>query len=145
MAIQRAGLDGETTIRIVLTDGEPRSIQGGNPTATELFLTALNAALPEERDPAGIALVTTEEDSSRFRTWHLVVGGGAVLLAYVGYVAWVGGTYGVPHAFLTTVSILGTLFGLLCTNAAVSNFLDRVTGSVPENGSRLSTASGGTA
>ncbi|MEU8779180.1 hypothetical protein [Streptomyces sp. NPDC048606] len=126
-AIQEAARDGETSIRIVLTDGELRSIQGGNPNATEAFLTALNTALPEERDPAGSALVTTEEDSSTFKRWHLLVGGGAVLLAYVGYVSWVGGTYGIPHAFITTVSILGALFGLLFAGAFVGSFLDRVT------------------
>ncbi|MFD3532087.1 hypothetical protein [Streptomyces sp. NPDC058664] len=123
VAVHRAGRDGETGIRVHLTDGEVHWIPGGNATATEAFLDALSAALPEERDPAGSALVTVEEKEP-FRAWVWWTGGITVLLAYVGYVTWVGGTHGIGHAVLTSVSLFGAVLGLLGAVGAVSSFLD---------------------
>lgn len=125
VAVGRAVKDGGTAIEVHLTDGPVHRIAGGNPTATEAFLTALIKALPEERDPAGSALVTTEEKEAR-RNWPWWTAGITVLLAYVGYVAWVGGTHGIGDAFITTLSILLTLIGLGCVIGTVENARERV-------------------
>ncbi|MEU7073515.1 hypothetical protein AB0B30_23685 [Streptomyces narbonensis] len=124
--VQRADPSGETGIRVHLTDEAVHSIPGGNATATAAFLAALNAALPEERDPAGSALVTTEVNEGT-RPWVRWSAGGAVLLAYLGYVTWVGVTYNGGASFLTVVATLVALLGLACVVGVVSKALDRVT------------------
>lgn len=123
VAVRSAGRDGETGIRVHLTDGEIHSIAGGNATATEAFLAALTAALPAGSRSSGSALVTVVEKAP-VTAWPWWTGGTALLLAYVGYVTWVGGNHGVGHAVLTSVAFFGTLCGLLGALGAVSSFLD---------------------
>ncbi|MFD4244031.1 hypothetical protein ACFWP3_20880 [Streptomyces sp. NPDC058525] len=45
-------------VEIVLTDRVVHRVAGGNATAATAFVTALTAALPEQRDPGGSARVT---------------------------------------------------------------------------------------
>ncbi|MEU7511881.1 hypothetical protein AB0B13_07700 [Streptomyces sp. NPDC042898] len=73
-AIQEVRPDGDTVLTIVLTDGVPRRLTGGNAYAASAFLTALTAALPEQRDPAGSALITTEEGGSIIKVWQVWCG-----------------------------------------------------------------------
>ncbi|MEV7523898.1 hypothetical protein [Streptomyces sp. NPDC091371] len=92
--VQEARTGGGHHVEIVLTDGtvhRVHRVHGGNPTAAASFVTALTAALPERRDPAGSARVTvtpltppaepekTRKPFDRVRAILL-----AVLLAYVG-------------------------------------------------------------
>ncbi|MFE4638241.1 hypothetical protein ACFRJ1_33400 [Streptomyces sp. NPDC056773] len=58
-AVREVRAWGESLVEILLTDGAVQQVSGSNPTATAAFTTALNRALPQERDPAGSALVTT--------------------------------------------------------------------------------------
>ncbi|WP_407838586.1 hypothetical protein ACE1OC_23020 [Streptomyces sp. DSM 116496] len=62
-AVQEACAGDESTVEIVLTDGAVHRVKGANPTAAAAFAAALNRALPEGRDPAGSALVTTGSTS----------------------------------------------------------------------------------
>ncbi|MFG2294884.1 hypothetical protein [Streptomyces sp. NPDC048603] len=125
-AVREVHPDGDKALKIVLTDGVVQRIEGGNPTATGMFLTALEAALPEERDPAGSALVTTEATTGEIKMWWVVAGIAAVLLAYGGYVYWVGHTYGVDEGMFAFLSVPWLLFSLLCAAAFVSDISDRV-------------------
>ncbi|MGW6394435.1 hypothetical protein ACWFR1_28930 [Streptomyces sp. NPDC055103] len=121
-AIKRVAMaDGETLIRVLLTDQETYGIPVGNPTATEAFLTALEKALPEERDPAGSALVVTKEKKTG-GAWMLW----STLLAFLGYTVWVGVAYYVDMALLTFASTLAALFGLACLVSVVGKIRHRV-------------------
>ncbi|MCJ0873594.1 hypothetical protein [Streptomyces sp. AP-93] len=62
-AVQEARAGEELLVEIALTDGAVHRLSGANPTATAAFAAALNRALPEDRDPAGSALVTTGSTS----------------------------------------------------------------------------------
>ncbi|CAM5320391.1 hypothetical protein SNARM312S_04973 [Streptomyces narbonensis] len=123
--VQRADLSGETGIRVRLTDEAVHSIPGGNATATAAFLAALNAALPEERDPAGSTLVTTEVNEGT-RSWVWWSAGSAFLLAYIGYVVWVGLAHEGFDAVAAFFSVPIALLGLACVGALIGKALDRV-------------------
>ncbi|MFI1654093.1 hypothetical protein ACH4ZU_04010 [Streptomyces sp. NPDC020472] len=119
--------DSETSLTVVLTDGVTHSVTGGNPTATALFHTALDAALPEERDPAGSSLVTVEDDPGAI-PWPKVFAWGALFVAaYAGYVWWTAVAHGGAMAVLAFFAAFGTLIGLLGVFAVVSNLRDRWT------------------
>ncbi|MER5487647.1 hypothetical protein ABT024_31160 [Streptomyces sp. NPDC002812] len=62
-AVQEARAGDELLVEVVLTDGAVHRVSGRNPTATAAFAAALNRALPQDRDPAGSALVTTGSTS----------------------------------------------------------------------------------
>ncbi|WP_432086882.1 MULTISPECIES: hypothetical protein [unclassified Streptomyces] len=116
--------DTETSLKVVLTDGADHWIHGGNPTATTLFHDALTAALPEERDPAGSALITVEELAG-VQMWWLIAGGAAFVGAYVAYVWWTGAAHGPEMGFIGFFAAFGTLMGLGCVVIAVSSIIDR--------------------
>ncbi|MFF5426906.1 MULTISPECIES: hypothetical protein [unclassified Streptomyces] len=67
----------------------------------------------------------TEEKEAR-RNWPYWTAGVALLLAYVGYTAWVGGTHGIADAFVTVLSVLGALVGLCCVIGTVDSARTRV-------------------
>ncbi|MFD7136468.1 hypothetical protein [Streptomyces sp. NPDC059894] len=99
------------TVEIVLTDGTAHRVEGGNPTATAAFAAALTAVLPEERNPAGGAVVT---DTRTPRDWGLYVIlslCGALALAYIGYAVWVTLTHG--------ARVLGVIIGVVPLLAGV--------------------------
>ncbi|WP_399933509.1 hypothetical protein [Streptomyces kanamyceticus] len=125
-AVREVRPRGDKALEVVLTDGALHRVEGGNAYATAAFLTALNNALPEERDPAGSALITTEDDGFVLKIWQAWTGGAAVLAVYVGYVWWTGATHGGNMGFLAFVGALGTLIGLLCALAVLGNAVDRV-------------------
>ncbi|WP_329621876.1 hypothetical protein OG357_16535 [Streptomyces sp. NBC_01255] len=108
-AVQEVRSEGDKALLVVLTDGVTRRLPGGNAYATSAFLTALTAALPEQRDPAGSALVTTEEGGTIIKVWQVWTGGGAFLAACVGYVWWTGSA----HGELMGLAAFGGLFGLI--------------------------------
>ncbi|WP_426365352.1 hypothetical protein [Streptomyces sp. E-08] len=124
-AIQDVRRDTETSLKVVLTDGAPHWITGGNPTATTMFLTALTAALPEERDPAGSSLVTVEDDPGAV-PWGAVLGWGiGFLAAYTGYVWWTTTAHGGAMGLVAFFAGFGTLFGLGGVLATAGNLQDR--------------------
>ncbi|MFJ5828924.1 hypothetical protein [Streptomyces sp. NPDC093089] len=123
--IQEVRRDTETSLEVVLTDGVPHRVTGGNPTATTLFHTALDAALPAERDPAGSALVTVEDDPGAVPWWSVLGWSTAFVAAYTGYVWWTAAAHGGAMAFIAFFAGFGTLFGLLGVLATASNLHDR--------------------
>ncbi|MFE0649320.1 DUF3592 domain-containing protein [Streptomyces sp. NPDC059534] len=124
-AIREVRRDTETSLKVVLTDGAPHWVMGGNPTATALFHTALDAALPEERDPAGSSLVTVTDDPGAIPWWKVLGWSVAFLAAYTGYVWWTTVAHGGEMGFIAFVAGFGTLIGLLSVLAVVSNLWDR--------------------
>ncbi|MCP3760475.1 hypothetical protein [Streptomyces sp. TBY4] len=69
-AVREVRAWGESLVEILLTDGAVHQVSGSNPTATAAFTAALNRALPQERDPAGSALVTIESGSGGEPLWR---------------------------------------------------------------------------
>ncbi|WP_314249775.1 DUF3592 domain-containing protein [Streptomyces kutzneri] len=127
-AVQEVRADGDTTLVVVLTDGAAHRIDGANATATAAFRTALDEALPEDRDPAGSSLVTMETEPAD-KTWQLWVGLCAVVLGYIGYVVWVG--FAAPDSRwswqVVLVAGIPLALGLVGTIAALGATLNRVT------------------
>lgn len=125
VAIQDVLRDTETSLKIVLTDGAPHWITGGNPTATTMFQTALTAALPEERDPAGSSLITVKDEPGAVPWWSILGWSTAFLAAYTGYVWWTAVAHGGAWAGIAFFAGFGTLFGLAGIFATASNLQDR--------------------
>ncbi|MFF9849639.1 hypothetical protein [Streptomyces litmocidini] len=120
-AVQEVRADGDTALQIVLTDGATRRLPGGNAYATSAFLTALTAALPEQRDPAGSALVTTEETGAVIKVWQVWIGALTLLAAFGGYVWWTGSAHGAGMGFAAFFAAPGTLLGgLSCVGVLFS-------------------------
>ncbi|MGA5219591.1 hypothetical protein ACPCAE_26480 [Streptomyces cinereoruber] len=117
--------ENDTTLRVTLTDGADHWIHGGNATATTLFHDALTVALPEERDPAGSALVTVEDEHG-VRMWWLFAGGAAFVGLYIAYVWWTAVAHGGNTAFISFFAALGTLIGLGSVLGAAATIADRV-------------------
>ncbi|MET9934734.1 MULTISPECIES: hypothetical protein [unclassified Streptomyces] len=126
-AVQEVRADGETVLTLVLTDGVTRSLPGGNAYSVGAFRTALVAALPERRDPAGSALVTTEDGASTIPVWAVWTGALAFLAAYTGYVWWTGSAHGGEMGMAAFGAVLGLLLGGLGIFGVVRNAMDRVT------------------
>ncbi|MFF7773774.1 hypothetical protein ACFZCG_05050 [Streptomyces tanashiensis] len=124
-AVQDVRRDNETTLKVVLTDGAPHWIMGGNPTATTMFQTALTAALPEERDPAGSSLVTVEDDPGPVPWWSVLGWSVGFLAAYTGYVWWTTTAHGGAMGMVAFFAGFGTLLGLGSVLATASNLQDR--------------------
>ncbi|WP_327241058.1 hypothetical protein [Streptomyces sp. NBC_01320] len=110
--VQEVRQDGDTALRIVLTDGVAHRIEGANATATGAFLSALNDALPAERDPAGSASVTVESLPPEIRMWQVVLGIVVALLLCAGYVAWAG-SHKADSWPVVAITLLLLLAGLL--------------------------------
>ncbi|MER7515504.1 hypothetical protein [Streptomyces sp. NPDC126499] len=109
VVVQEARTDGERDVEIVLTDGVVHRVDGGNATAATAFVTALIAALPEQRDPVGSARVTVtslekpqeeKKDESRLTDYVSLMILGTLVLTYVGYAIWVGVTHGPELMFV---------------------------------------------
>ncbi|MFI8963872.1 hypothetical protein ACIGO8_17360 [Streptomyces sp. NPDC053493] len=97
--VQEARTAGGREVEIVLTDGAVHRVDGGNATAATAFVTALTAALPEQRDPGGSARVTVTSleqprDGWRLTDYVLLTVLGAPALTYLGYAIWTGVTRG---------------------------------------------------
>jgi len=125
-AIQEVRPDGDTALTIILTDGVPRRLTGGNAYAASAFLAALTAALPEQRDPAGSALITTEEGGRIIKVWQVWCGALALLAAYVGYVWWTGATHGEAMGFAAFFAAPGVLLGGLLSFSVYFSFDGRL-------------------
>ncbi|MEU1283184.1 hypothetical protein [Kitasatospora sp. NPDC005856] len=100
---------------IMLTDGEVHRIDGLHPEMTSAFAVTLTDALPEQRDPAGSALVTAPV-SAPFgpAQWRALAAIGAVVSAYVGYAIWAGIAHG-PRVVGVIAGGVALLIGLsLC-------------------------------
>ncbi|CAL9505745.1 PH domain-containing protein [Streptomyces sp. enrichment culture] len=93
-AVQEVRTPEARVLEIVLTDGAAHRVEGGNPSATAAFATALTGVLPPSRDPAGSALVTTAE-TGELSVWWLFGPLIALTLGYIGYAWWVGARHGV--------------------------------------------------
>lgn len=129
-AVREARAGDGLLVEIVLTDGVTHQLQGRNPTATAAFVTALNDALPEEREPAGSTLVTTgaagpdgATDRARLKLLAWLVG---VPLAYVAYVVGVGVTLGSDYALGLTLTGIPLLLGLVTLAITVFKTVVRV-------------------
>ncbi|MET9676016.1 hypothetical protein ABZY68_23425 [Streptomyces sp. NPDC006482] len=125
-AVREVRPSGDKALEVVLTDGAVHRIEGGNAYATAAFVTALVNALPEERDPAGSALVTTEDVGFVLKMWQAWTGGAAVLAAYVGYVWWTGAAHGAEMGIAAFFGLLALLIGLSATFAVVMSVTDKV-------------------
>ncbi|MCX4787256.1 MULTISPECIES: hypothetical protein [unclassified Streptomyces] len=126
--VQEARTDGGRHVEIVLTDGVVHRVDGRNATAATGFVTALTAALPEQRDPAGSARVTVtalkqpEKDKLEpvVRLRLAIIG--ALILAYLGYAIWVGATRG-PDVIFVIVGMVPLAMGLIMLFCAVHDTL----------------------
>ncbi|MFE2850090.1 hypothetical protein ACFXJO_03025 [Streptomyces lavendulae] len=120
--VREARPDGRQDVEIVLTDGAVHRLDGGNATAAIAFVTALTAALPEQRDPAGSArvIVTSLQQSQKKRkkgeprlTDYLgLTILGTFVLMYLGYAIWAGVTHG-PEVILVIGGAVPFFSGLL--------------------------------
>ncbi|MGW8367039.1 hypothetical protein ACWGK1_41760 [Streptomyces wedmorensis] len=120
-AVQEVRPDGDTALTIVLTDGATRRLTGGNAYSAAAFHAALTAALPAQRDPAGSALVTTEDEGSVIEVWQVWVGVLTALAAFGGYVWWTGSAHGADMGFVAFFAAPGALLGVLsCAGVYVS-------------------------
>ncbi|MFD9034528.1 hypothetical protein ACFVZW_25835 [Streptomyces sp. NPDC059567] len=94
----------------MLTDGIVHRVDGANATAATAFVTALTAALPEQRDPGGSARVTVTsleqpqdeegKDKSRLTDYVSLTILGPLVLTYLGYAIWSGVTRGPELMFV---------------------------------------------
>ncbi|MFJ8011142.1 hypothetical protein [Streptomyces sp. NPDC096339] len=125
-AVQEVRPDGETALTLVLTDGVTRRLPGGNAYSAEAFRTALTAALPEQRDPAGSSLITTETGGLTIPVWAVWGGVLAFLAACTGYVWWTGSAHGGNMGLAAFGALLGLLIGGPSTAALVISARDRV-------------------
>ncbi|MFF2780571.1 hypothetical protein ACFVU3_37425 [Streptomyces sp. NPDC058052] len=92
--VRVAGSDARS-MEIVLTDGESHHVEGISPDATTAFITRLVSALPEQRDPAGSALIIRDHAAAPEGVpWVRLTVLALVLLACAGYAVWVGVTHG---------------------------------------------------
>ncbi|MFI8962490.1 hypothetical protein ACIGO8_10260 [Streptomyces sp. NPDC053493] len=118
--VQEARTDGGRHVEIVLTDTAVHRVDGGNPTAAAAFVTALTAALPERRDPAGSARVTVTplaplpeaeeaERHPKYRRRQLTTL--AFLLAYVAYTVWIGAVRGAETIIAPIVAVIPLVLG----------------------------------
>ncbi|MFF5019399.1 hypothetical protein [Streptomyces sp. NPDC001165] len=123
--VQEVRPDGDTALRIFLTDGVVHRIEGANATAMGAFLSALNDALPAERDPACSASVTVESLPPEIRMWQVVLGIAAALLLYAGYVARACSQRADSRP-VVAVALLPLLAGLLGGALLVISVRDRV-------------------
>ncbi|MEU6310667.1 hypothetical protein [Streptomyces sp. NPDC047014] len=108
--VQGAGTEGGRDVEIVLTDGVVYRVDGGNATAATAFVTALTAALPEQRDPGGSTRVTVtsveqppeaeSRDRSRPADYASLTILGTLVLVYLGYAIWTGVTRGSEVKFV---------------------------------------------
>ncbi|MGW6984981.1 hypothetical protein ACWGE1_36930 [Streptomyces sp. NPDC054932] len=85
-------------------------MDGGNATAATAFVTALTAALPEQRNPGGSTRVTVtsleqpqeeeRKDRSRLTDYVSLTILGTLVLTYLGYAIWSGVTRGPELKFV---------------------------------------------
>ncbi|MEW1771960.1 hypothetical protein [Streptomyces sp. NPDC086777] len=109
---------------VVLTDGTMHRMAGRNRVTTTAFITALTAALPEERDPAARARITS---SPRERVLYWLVALGAlVVLAYLGYLVWVGSGYGVGGVVIAVLGTVPLTAGIVLPVSGVTEVVRRV-------------------
>ncbi|MEV4683170.1 hypothetical protein [Streptomyces kurssanovii] len=120
-AVQEICVPAPRTIEIVLTSGVRHRIAGPNPTATTAFATALSGALPTERDPDAAAAVTTESEPNQGIPWKLLSLLGAPVVAFIGYVTWVGIARGSDGAFAALLGGPFILIGLALVAYAVED------------------------
>ncbi|MFF2306068.1 hypothetical protein ACFVVP_26635 [Streptomyces sp. NPDC058128] len=124
--VQKARTSGGNQAEIVLTDGAVHRVDGGNPTAVAAFVSALTAALPERRDPAGSARVTvtpltppaepetTKNPFDKVRATLL-----AIFIAYVGNAIGVGVAYEAGAIIFPLFAVIPFFFGAALQFAAV--------------------------
>ncbi|MFJ5706524.1 hypothetical protein [Streptomyces sp. NPDC093105] len=125
-AVDEVRQTGATSLVLVLTDGVSRPLPEGNTYSATAFRTAVTEALPKQRDPAGSALLTTEEGRDSIPVWAVWLGVLGFLGAYVAYVWWTGAAHGPEMGMAAFGAVLGVLFGGLGVLGAVSSARDRV-------------------
>ncbi|MFC8508529.1 DUF3592 domain-containing protein [Streptomyces sp. NPDC057411] len=114
------------SIEIVLTDGAAHRVDGDNPTATAAFAETLTGALPEQRDPAGSALVTTTgTGTAEGVRWGVLALVASPVLAYTGYAIWVGATHGV-RILGVVLGVIPLLIGLVLLFSGVQELYRRI-------------------
>ncbi|MFE9442096.1 hypothetical protein ACFYO2_24505 [Streptomyces sp. NPDC006602] len=110
-AVREARAAETRTVEILLTDGTAHRVEGGNPTATAAFVAALTAALPEERDPASGAVITSTQTPRDRGPYGIMALGAVLALAFIGYAVWVALTHG--------ARVLGVILGVVPLMAGV--------------------------
>lgn len=114
------------SVEFVLTDGTTHRVEGDNPTATAAFAEAVTGALPEERDPAGAALVTTTgSGQAEGVQWGWLALFATPVLGYVGYAVWVGVTRGARVAGVI-LGLIPLVLGLVALITAVQEVFRRI-------------------
>ncbi|MFF9474749.1 hypothetical protein ACF1E9_19290 [Streptomyces roseolus] len=125
-AIEEVRRTGATTLTLVLTDGVTRPLPEGNAYSTPAFHAALEEALPERRDPAGSALLTTEDGPASIPRWAVWLGVVGFLGAYTAYVWLTGAAHGPGMGSAAFAAVPGLLVGGLGVAAVVRSATDRV-------------------
>ncbi|MFE6223850.1 hypothetical protein [Streptomyces sp. NPDC057854] len=110
-AVEEVRQTGATSLVLVLTDGATRPLPDGNTYSAPAFRAAVTAALPERRDPAGSALLTTEETAHSIPRWAVWLGVLGFLGAYAGYVWWTASAHGEGMGAAAFGAVPGLLLG----------------------------------
>ncbi len=125
-AVEEVRRTGATSLVLVLTDGATRTLPEGNAYSAPAFHAAVTEALPEQRAPAGSALVTTEEAPAWIPVWAVWLGAVGFVGAYVAYVWWTGAAHGPGMGMAAFGAVPGLLIGGLGILAAASSAHDRL-------------------
>ncbi|MFF9341448.1 MULTISPECIES: hypothetical protein [unclassified Streptomyces] len=125
-AVEEVRQSGAASLVLVLTDGVTRPLPEGNAYSAPAFRAAVTEALPESRDPAGSALLTTEEGRGAIPVWAVWLGVLGFLGAYVAYVWWTGAAHGPEMGMAAFGAVLGLFLGGFGLLGAVSSARDRV-------------------
>ncbi|MEV7391290.1 MULTISPECIES: hypothetical protein [unclassified Streptomyces] len=109
---------------VLLTDGSMHRMAGGNRVTTTAFITALTAALPEERDPEARARITSSP-RERALYWLMALGV-LVVLAYLGDLVWTGSRHGVEGVLIVIVGTVPLIAGIVMPVSGVLEVVRRV-------------------
>lgn len=125
-AVEEVRQTGATSLTLVLTDGVTRPLPEGNTYSAPAFHAAVTEALPDRRDPAGSALLTTEERGPVIPVWALWLGVLGALGAYVAYVWFTSAAHGPGMGAAAFGAFPGVLLGGLGVVAVLRSTGDRV-------------------
>ncbi|MFD6244693.1 hypothetical protein [Streptomyces roseolus] len=125
-AVEEVRQTGATSLVLVLTDGVTRPLPEGNTYSATAFRAAVTEALPTRRDPAGSALLTTEEGPDWIPVWAVWLGVVGFLGAWTAYVWLTGAAHGEGMGMAAFGAVPGLLLGGLGVLAAVNSARDRV-------------------
>ncbi|MEU2547306.1 hypothetical protein ABZ618_18020 [Streptomyces roseolus] len=124
-AVEEVRRTGATSLTLVLTDGATHPLPEGNAYSASAFHAAVTEALPERRDPAGSALVTTEDGPAWIPRWVVWLGVMGFLGASTAYVWLTGAAHGPGMGLAAFAAVPALLVGGLGVAGVVRSAVDR--------------------